>query len=110
MVNLTAEHIYGKHNSVLSFARYNEEGVLLIAINFNADAVDMHYNLSSLKILFKNWERSGLVVQLESLLNPTKFVEEYYMVSDLINSKIEARIEPYKTIIWKLTPQVGKVG
>ena len=55
MVSLTAEHIYGKHNSVLSFARYTEEAALLISINFNPDAVDMHYNLSALKGLFKNW-------------------------------------------------------
>lgn len=77
--------------------------MLLISINFNSDAVDMHYNLTHLKSLFKNYEHSNKVIKLEDILNPNKFVEEYYLVGELVNSKIEARIEPYKTIIWKLS-------
>ena len=37
------------------------------------------------------------------MLNPDKFKDEYYLVGELITSKIEARIDPYKTIIWKLS-------
>jgi hypothetical protein len=42
-------------------------------------------------------------VKIEDLLNPTKFQDEYYIVGELVNSKIEARVEPYKTIIWRLS-------
>jgi hypothetical protein len=59
---VSAEHLYGVHNNVLSFARYNSEEILLISINFNSNAVDMHYNLSPLKVLFKDYERSNIVV------------------------------------------------
>ena len=65
----------------------------------------MHYNLSPLKTLFKRSERSGIVLKLESVLHPTKFVEEYYLVSELITSKINANIKPFQSIIWKLTIQ-----
>jgi hypothetical protein len=34
----------------------------------------MHYNLTSLKSLFKNYSRSDLIVKLEDILNPLKFV------------------------------------
>jgi hypothetical protein len=54
LLALTAEHIYGTHNNVISFARYDRNEILLISINFNSDAVDMHYNLTHLKTLFKN--------------------------------------------------------
>jgi hypothetical protein len=102
-LTLTAEHIYGTHNNVISFVRYDRSEMLLISINFNSDAVDMHYNLTHLKTLFKNHERSNKVIKIEDILNPTKFVEEYYLISELVNSKIEARIEPYKSIIWRLS-------
>lgn len=68
--------------------RYDRNEMLLISINFNSDAVDMHYNLSHLKSLFKNHERSSKVIQIEDILNPTKFVEEYYLIGELVNSKI----------------------
>ena len=42
-------------------------------------------------------------MKIEDLLNPTKFQDEYYLVGELVNSKIEARVEPYKTIIWRLS-------
>jgi hypothetical protein len=107
LLALTAEHIYGTHNNVISFVRYDSSELLLISINFNSDAVDMHYNLTHLKTLFKNHERSSKVIKIEDILNPTKFVEEYYLIGELINSKIEARIEPYKTIIWRLSIASG---
>lgn len=89
--------------------RYDSKEMLLISINFNTDAVDMHYNLAHLKALFKNHERSNKVIKLEDILNPNKFVEEYYLIGELINSKIEARIEPYKSIIWRLSITDGSV-
>jgi hypothetical protein len=61
---ITAEHIYGVHNNVLSFVRYDEHEILLVSINFNANAIDMHYNLTSLKSLFKKYERSDKVLKL----------------------------------------------
>lgn len=42
-------------------------------------------------------------MRIDDLLNPDKFKDEYYLVGELITSKIEARIDPYKTIIWKLS-------
>lgn len=100
---MTAEHIYGTHNNVISFVRYDSSEMLLISINFNSDPVDMHYNLNHLKTLFKNHERSNKVIKIYDILDPNKFVDEYYLISELINSKIEARIEPYKSIIWRLS-------
>lgn len=47
--------------------------MLLISINFNSDAVDMHYNLTPLKVLFKNYERGNLVIKIEDTLNSAKF-------------------------------------
>lgn len=38
--------------------------MLLISINFNSDAVDMHYNLTHLKALFKNHEHSSKVIKV----------------------------------------------
>jgi len=64
LLSLTAEHIYGIHNNVLSFVRYSESEILLISINFNSDAIDMHYNLTPLKHLFKHYERSSVVLKL----------------------------------------------
>lgn len=63
----------------------------------------MHYNLAHLKTLFKNHEHSSKVIKIEDVLNPAKFIEEYYIIGELVNSKIDARIEPYKTIIWRLS-------
>ena len=80
-MSITAEHIYGFHNNILSFARYTEEEIILVSINFNPDAVDMHYNLSPLKVLFKKHQRSAIVLKLESISNPTKFIDEYYLVN-----------------------------
>jgi hypothetical protein len=74
-MSITAEHIYGAHNNILSFARYNEDHIILVSINFNPEAVDMHYNLSPLKSLFKKYQHSDIILKLESVLNPTKFVE-----------------------------------
>jgi len=65
----------------------------------------MHYNLTQLKSLFKNYDKSNIVLKLEDLLQPDRFKDEYYLVGELIYSRIEAHIEPYKTIIWKLTIQ-----
>ena len=62
--------------------------MFLISINFNSDAVDMHYNLAHLKVLFKNYEHSNKIIKIEDILNPMKFVEEYYLISELVNSKI----------------------
>ena len=40
----------------------------------------MHYNLTSLKNLFKNAARSDLIIKIEDVLNKDKFVEEYYLI------------------------------
>jgi hypothetical protein len=63
-MSLSAEHIYGIHNNVLSFVRYDESELLLISINFNSDAIDMHYNLTQLRSLFKHHDRSDIVLKL----------------------------------------------
>ncbi len=56
--------MYGTHNNVLSFVRYNGNEMLLISINFNSDAIDMHYNLTHLKVLFKDYEHSNKVIKI----------------------------------------------
>lgn len=56
--------MFGVHTNVLSFAKYDDKEMLLISINFNADPIDMHYNLTSLRTLFRNYERSDLVGKL----------------------------------------------
>ena len=68
--------------------RYDESEMLLISINFNNSTIDMHYNLTPLKKLFKKYERNSIVVKIEDLLNKNKFIEEYYLVNELISSKI----------------------
>ena len=88
MIPLTAEHLYGIHTNVISFCKYGEKQILLISTNFNETAVDMHYNLTSLKTLFKNPAQSDIIIQIEDILNPSKFNEEYYTVGELITSKI----------------------
>jgi hypothetical protein len=62
--------------------------MLLISINFNSDAIDMHFNLTHLKVLFKNYEHSNKVIKIEDVLIPNKFIEEYYLVGELVNSKL----------------------
>lgn len=48
----------------------------------------MHYNLTPLKALFTNPSNSDLILLIEDVLNPSKFVEEYYTVGELLTSKI----------------------
>ncbi len=48
----------------------------------------MHYNLTPLKSLFTNPIHSDLILHLEDVLNPVKFVGEYYTVGELLTSKI----------------------
>jgi hypothetical protein len=69
---LQAEHLYGVHNNILAFSRYNEEQLLLISINFNPNPVDMHYNLAPLRNLFRGG-RSSIILKLEDVLDPRKF-------------------------------------
>lgn len=80
MISLSAEHLYGIHTNVISFAKYDDKEILLISTNFNETAIDMHYNLHPLKALFANPSHSDLVLLIEDVLNPRKFVEEYYTV------------------------------
>lgn len=35
MISLSAEHLYGIHTNVISFAKYDDKEVLLISTNFN---------------------------------------------------------------------------
>ncbi len=65
----------------------------------------MHYNLSALKSLFKKYDHSDKVLKLESVLNPERFKDEYYIISELVAAKIELHIPAYNTRIWKLTIQ-----
>ena len=88
MISLSAEHLYGIHTNVISFAKYDDKEVLLISTNFNETAIDMHYNLTPLKALFTNPSNSDLILLIEDVFNPTKFVEEYYTVGELLTSKI----------------------
>lgn len=95
--------MYGVHTNVLSFAKYDEKEILLVSINFNSGPIDMHYNLTALRVLFKRYERANIIAKLEDLLDPGHFREEYYTVGELLSSRIEAHIDAYKSILWKLT-------
>ena len=81
MISLSAEHKYGVHKNVLSFAKWNEKEILLISINFNEAKVDMHYNLNNLKYLFTKAYQSNLVVKIEPILGDADLAQSYYTVS-----------------------------
>lgn len=89
MVSLSAEHLYGIHTNVISFAKYDDKEILLISTNFNETPIDMHYNLTSLKLLFTDPSSSNLILKIEDILHQNKFIEEYYTVGELLTSKIE---------------------
>lgn len=74
MVSLSAEHLYGIHTNVISFAKYDDKEILLISTNFNETAIDMHYNLTPLKFLFTDPANSDLILKIEDILHETKFV------------------------------------
>ena len=69
MVSLSAEHLYGIHTNVISFAKYDEKGLLLISTNFNETSIDMHYNLTPLKFLFTDPTNSNLILKIEDVLH-----------------------------------------
>lgn len=75
MISLTAEHLYGIHTNVISFAKHDDREILLISTNFNETAIDMHYNLTPLKAYFTDPVHSDLVLKIEDVLNPSRFVE-----------------------------------
>lgn len=75
MISLSAEHLYGIHTNVISFAKYDDKEILLISTNFNETSIDMHYNLTPLKTLFTNPNHSNLILLIEDVFDPTKFVE-----------------------------------
>lgn len=102
MIPLSSEHLYGIHTNVISFAKYDDKEILLISTNFNETSIDMHYNLTPLKVLFTNPSLSDLVLKIEDILNPSKFVEEYYTVGEILTSKIEENIKGYSSSIWKI--------
>ena len=58
--------MYGIHTNVLSFAKWNEKEVIIVVINFNNAAIDMHFNLTNLKYLFSNAYSSNLVVKIRN--------------------------------------------
>lgn len=74
MVSLSAEHLYGIHTNVISFAKYDDKEILLISTNFNETAIDMHYNLTPLKFLFTDPNNSNLILKIEDVLQQNKFV------------------------------------
>ena len=89
MVSLSAEHLYGIHTNVISFAKYDDKHILLISTNFNETPIDMHYNLTSLKFLFTDPSISNLILKIEDILHQNKFIDEYYTVGEFLTSKIE---------------------
>ena len=48
----------------------------------------MHYNLAPLKNMFSHPYTSNLIIKIEDILNPSKFVDEYYTVGEILASKI----------------------
>ena len=74
----------------------------MISINFNDTDVDMHYNLNNLKYLFTKAYRSNLVVKLESVMG-VSIPEKYYIISELLYSRVEAHLKAYQSMIWKIT-------
>ena len=72
--------MYGTHTNVLSFAKWNSSQVLLVCVNFNAAAIDMHFNLTNLKYVFSHPYKSTLVIRLKDLLNEDG-IDQMYTVS-----------------------------
>lgn len=64
MVSLSAEHLYGIHTNVISFAKYDDKEILLISTNFNETAIDMHYNLTPLKFLFNEPSNCDIILKI----------------------------------------------
>ena len=102
-MSVTAEHMYGLHKNVLSFAKWNSSEIILISINFNPTAIDMHYNLHNFKYIFTKAHRSTLVVKIKEIFGENDLEEDYYTISELLTSKIEVHIKAYKSIIWRIT-------
>ena len=100
---MTAEHKYGIHKNILSFAKWGSSEILLVSINFNETAVDMHYNLNNLKNIFTKPYKSNLIVKVEEVMGKSGFKTSYFTVMELITSKIEAHIEAFASIMWKIT-------
>lgn len=103
MISLSAEHKYGIHKNVLSFAKYNDKEILLISINFNESNVDMHYNLNNLKYLFTKAYQSNLVVKVESILGSSEMENTYFTVGEFILSRIEVTLKGFQSMIWRVT-------
>lgn len=102
MISISAEHMYGIHTNVLSFAKWNSSEVLLICVNFNAAAIDMHFNLTNLKYVFSNAFKSTLVVHITDLLHENG-INQMYTVKELMSEKIEAHIDKYQSLVWKIS-------
>ena len=81
MIALTAEHNYGVHKNILSFAKWNNSEMLIISINFNETKVDMHYNFNNLKYIFTKPFRSNLVLELEVIMGKTIIKNNLFTVS-----------------------------
>lgn len=106
-MNLEAEHQYGYHSLVLSFARYFETQIILIAINFNKEPVDMSFGLKPLKSIFPNSENSDIVIELRDVFNEEANVDNYYTINDFLTSKLEYHIKGYGTVLLEMILHLG---
>ena len=62
--------------------------MLLVSINFNETAIDMHYNLNNLKYLFTTPYKSNKIAKVEEVMGKSGFKTSHYSVSELITSKL----------------------
>lgn len=69
-LSLLAEHQYGWHTHVLTFARYTKKQIAIVMINFNDGPVDGFITANRLKHLFPNFAESDIVVEVENWMQP----------------------------------------
>jgi len=63
-ISLLAEHQYGWHTHVLTFARYTKKQLAIVVINFNDGPVEGFITANRLKHLFPNFNDSDIVVEI----------------------------------------------
>lgn len=102
LISVEVEHQYGFHTHVLAFVRYTSKELALVAINFNEGPVFMSFNLKSLKFLFPNYENSNIVLEIKDVFNPNQNEDNFYIISELIASKIEVKVEGYRSLLWEM--------
>jgi hypothetical protein len=52
--------------------------------------------------LFPNYENSNIVVEVKNVFEPEADVDNFYVISEFIASKIEVQLSGYKSLLWEI--------